>query len=77
MHSILTVNNVNVLCIVWSKQYLINLFNAFLFAFSIFKRVSKIDKKKRLLAPSCPSVRMEQLGCHSVDFHGFFFLENL
>ena len=35
---------------------------------SIFRRVQKIGVK-RLLASSCLSVRMEQLGSHWTDFH--------
>jgi len=35
----------------------------------IIRRFRKTAKKKRLLASSCPYVRMEQLGSHKTDFH--------
>jgi len=37
--------------------------------FGVFRQVRKIAKSDYYLRHVCPSIRMEQLGSHSTDFH--------
>ena len=71
-------------CCVWLIKY-IHLWSKLLVYFwvlsqkllhgtSISRHICKIAKRKCYLRHVCPSIRVEQLGCHWMDFHEIWYL---